>query len=661
MDFPAQLLPPWLARFVEAVAESTQTPVDLAGMVALGILATVLAGKIEVEVAGDWHEPANLYVVVALPPGERKSAVFGLCVSPIVQLERELTDRTELERLQSELRGGITEGLMKRAQRRAAIADTELEREEATTEALQHAEELAVNRPGPRPRLFTADATPEAVGRLLAENHGRVAILSSEGELFALLAGRYSKSPNLEVFLKGHAGDPIRVDRRNGPPEIVDRPALTVAVTVQPDVLLKAGLVSEFRARGVFARMLFSFPTTNVGYRSVRSEPIPAKVMAEYDTRVRELGRLEASLDVTGDQRAYRLHLTSVAMEKFTQFRASLEERLRPGGDLRDSADWANKLAGALMRIAGLLHVAAGGPAVLEQTISEETVTNALAFSDYLIAHAKVGLAIAGSDPRSALATRTLAWVRSRSLLEFTQRDAHRALHGSGATPEEVGAVLSFLEQHEYVRELGSERRQGRPSRRFIVNPEVHERQNLAACQNPLRNPVSGGSDPSVTQGGDSEALADPPKLEPEPEHPSEGPIATDESPEVKMGISPDAAQATEPPPTPSADVSHVRTASKIGALRGGGDEASYLLPLPFEDVQLGPEEEAALIRAKKILGAHEVPSAKLWEEANALCGDEFKTWYAVFRATGKAKNFGDISAEDLRRVIARRIQGRSA
>jgi hypothetical protein len=47
--FPVQVLPGWLGEYVAAVATATQTPLDLAGMLALAVLATVAAGAVEVQ------------------------------------------------------------------------------------------------------------------------------------------------------------------------------------------------------------------------------------------------------------------------------------------------------------------------------------------------------------------------------------------------------------------------------------------------------------------------------------------------------------------------------------------------------------------------------------------------------------------------------------
>ena len=82
------------------------------------------------------------------------------------------------------------------------------------------------------------DITPEKLGQTLAENGERLAIVSDEGGVFDIMAGRYSNGvPNLDVYLQSHAGGAVRVDRGNRPPVMMNHPALTIALSPQPDVL----------------------------------------------------------------------------------------------------------------------------------------------------------------------------------------------------------------------------------------------------------------------------------------------------------------------------------------------------------------------------------------------------------------------------------------
>jgi replicative DNA helicase len=87
--FPVEVLPGWLGEYVAAVATATQTPPDLAGMLALAVLATVAAGAVEVQPRPGWREPLCLFVAVGMDAGARKSAVFTALTRPVADFERD--------------------------------------------------------------------------------------------------------------------------------------------------------------------------------------------------------------------------------------------------------------------------------------------------------------------------------------------------------------------------------------------------------------------------------------------------------------------------------------------------------------------------------------------------------------------------------------------
>ena len=135
---------------------------------------------------------------------------------------------------------------------------------------------------GARPGCCRADLGPAgaAGGRSPGRAPGhlrRIALLSPEGDVFDQMAGRYNQQvgPNLGVYLKGHAGDLLKVDRRGRPPEYVERPCLTIGLSIQPEVL--QGLASRpgFRGRGLLARFLYSLPQSLVGHRQPGPHPSP--------------------------------------------------------------------------------------------------------------------------------------------------------------------------------------------------------------------------------------------------------------------------------------------------------------------------------------------------------------------------------------------------
>jgi len=88
-DFPVDSLPESMATFVRELSVSTQTPSEMAGILALGVLSTAFQSKYEVEITPDWREPLCLYPVAVAPPGERKSAVISALSSPVYEYEAE--------------------------------------------------------------------------------------------------------------------------------------------------------------------------------------------------------------------------------------------------------------------------------------------------------------------------------------------------------------------------------------------------------------------------------------------------------------------------------------------------------------------------------------------------------------------------------------------
>jgi hypothetical protein len=100
--FPVDVFPEWLADQVTAVAEATQTPLDLAASVVLACLSTAAGGKVLVRVDRSWVEQVNLYTVTALPTGSRKSPVFRAVTSPLSVAEEALREQAAERRLEAE-------------------------------------------------------------------------------------------------------------------------------------------------------------------------------------------------------------------------------------------------------------------------------------------------------------------------------------------------------------------------------------------------------------------------------------------------------------------------------------------------------------------------------------------------------------------------------
>ena len=205
--FPTEAFSPWLRALVESEATATQTPVDLAAMLALATLATACQKKVEVLIRPGWREPVNLFVVVSMPPGSRKSVVFADMTAPLLEWEHAEAQRMRTIMAEGETERKIAEGRLRLAQDAAAKAPA-TEQAAAGTEALRLARALDAMTTPTVPRLIADDTTVEKLTSLVAAHGGRMAVLSAEGGIFDIMSGRYSAGglPNFDVFLKAHAG-----------------------------------------------------------------------------------------------------------------------------------------------------------------------------------------------------------------------------------------------------------------------------------------------------------------------------------------------------------------------------------------------------------------------------------------------------------------------
>jgi replicative DNA helicase len=474
--FPVEVLPGWLGDYVAAVATATQTPPDLAGMLALAVLATVAAGAVEVQPRPGWQEPLCLFVAVGMDAGARKSSVFTAMTRPLVEFERQqattampaITETATLRRIAEQAAAAAE----------AAASKAPLERaEEAQAEAVARAAEAANLVVPPAPRWLVDDATPEALAGLLA-TYGRIALLSPEGDVFDQMAGRYNQAagPNLGVYLKGHAGDLLKVDRRGRPPEYVERPCLTIGLAIQPEVLRGLADRPGFRGRGLLARFLYSLPPSMVGRRQPGAPPVPPTVANPY---VVELEALAASLATPAGQDPTVLTLDPAAGELLLGFECELEPRLAAGsGDLAQLAGWAAKLAGATSRLAGLLHLAGHLRDGWARPIAADTLAGAIRLANYLVEHARAVFDLMGADPRLDDARWLLDWINRTDRTQFSRRDAHAAApRGRFPKATDLDPALRLLEEHGWLRRLDPEpsrdhHGRGRPpSPRFLVNP----------------------------------------------------------------------------------------------------------------------------------------------------------------------------------------------
>ena len=455
--FPADTLPPAVRDYVKAVAETTQTDLGMAAVASLAILSICLQGKYRIWGKPDWSEPLNTYCVIVLPPAERKSAVISLMTAPLEEYEQEVNRAMDAKIIESQMKKAVLE------KERRMLEDRVSKGKADTSELADKAKEISAFQETQPLKLFVDDVTAEKLASVLAENHSKAAIVSAEGGIFDILNGIYTKNVNIDVFLKGHSGDTIRVDRIGRASESILHPTLTMLLAVQPEVLNGLMTNGTFRGRGLTARFLYAIPRSSLGDRDFYTKPIEETVKKEYTKLIRSM------LEV--DEREEPITLSEEATAVLERLFRDIEKRFRT--DLAEISDWAGKYVGAVLRIAGLLHAAQHHGFMDFLEVSMQTMENAVRIGEYFLEHAKAAYSLMGADPVNKQGEYLLSKIQNAQVREFSRRDAMRMCRGI-KTAESIQPVLNRLCEYGYIAPKPIEPVLGvgrRPSEVYLTNP----------------------------------------------------------------------------------------------------------------------------------------------------------------------------------------------
>lgn len=465
-DFPVEVLPEPGRSMVKAVSEINQVDPGMTASIYLADLSASLAKKGEVNLISH-TEPINIYTCSILPSGERKSSTLAEMTKPIYEYQARLQEAMK-DTIRVALNAHkIREVRLIKLQKTAANADNPAERKKYEREAAEVAREITENPVPKTPLLIVDDVTTEACGIHTAENNERMAVISAEGGIFDLMAGLYhEKNGNIDLYLKSHSGDSWSSHRVGREAKTMQSPALTMCLTVQPDVIREIGINKQFRGRGLLARFLYSMCKSQVGYRGRQIKSVPESIIIKYQEHIECLMDIPMNLTT--------LKLSPDAQRLWDEFYGDIENDMRENGSLHYLTDWGSKLPGATARIAGLLHFAEYGSRAGEHPISVNCVSASAAIGAYYKEHALATFGVMEEDPRIKAAKLIYDFIRKYHDTTFKVRhvlENKRALK----TSEDVMPGIKVLLERGYI--AITEKIYpgvGRPEAiEYLINPKV--------------------------------------------------------------------------------------------------------------------------------------------------------------------------------------------
>lgn len=491
---PVDALPDELRDFVVEVSESVNIAVDVPILLLLSVLSAAAGGGFEVAVGSTHREVLAIWTVAILASGERKSAAFDAVIGALRRWEsealrlhgpvfRDHRERKELATAES------------REIRRKLVKASEQERLELQRRLFDIAAKLPP--PPPSPEIISQDATPEALAQKMARQFGRAAILSDEGGLFGQMIGRYQDGGrNVDVYLKGHAGTTLKVDRVGREPDVIDRPVLTVGLTAQPEVVEQLRGDEHLRGVGVLARFLFALAQRRAGTRKYINRPVAAEVKSVFEGRLRRV--LDAALERVQAESVGLIRIEGPALRIWSAVHDEMEARLREGAAWDQIRDWGSKAPGAVARIAGCFHLFAHAERAPDVPMTPETVERAAALVEAIGDHSAAVIGSLALERSAADALAVLRWIERHRRPEFSESLLQQ--HLRTLTSERRGAALRELVDRQIVRlkPPASSRGPGRPpSAVWEVNPELLGGAAVAAGSENSANALGRASAPS--------------------------------------------------------------------------------------------------------------------------------------------------------------------
>ncbi|MFI6793640.1 YfjI family protein [Nonomuraea sp. NPDC050383] len=440
--FPLHTLPGDTGKFVDAVATYTQTPPEIAAFATIGALSAVVGSH--ATVTGQWtEETLALYLSTIADSGDGKTRAFKAVNAPIYRLETTL--RSAWDRAYKDQADALAIAETAREDLIKKVATANGPNRNKLLADLDSVKETIKELTGPpRPQLLAGDILPEALAKLMHKVGGHIAIVSAEGTFLGNICGRYNNGrPNLEfVLVSWDASEPWRPERISRDAFELDRPSLTLSLSVQPVVIEEAVASKAVTDKGLLNRFLLARPESLVGDRDMKPPAVPAHLAQAWDECVRRAfyavcpeGRM---FDDDGNP------LPPVPMQVgeegealMLDWRTRHEKRLDPNsGDLNRIKGWMSRAPGNAYRLAALLHLAAGHSP--RTVIGPEPMADALTIIDYCVPHA-IGILASddGSTPAAgkpawvqAACGHILAWIRKKGMSEFTASHVTQGLKG---------------------------------------------------------------------------------------------------------------------------------------------------------------------------------------------------------------------------------------
>lgn len=472
MPFDYDYLPDALREYVQDISERMQCPPDFAAVAAFVMMATIIGRKVGIRPKkhDNWTVIPNLWGAVIGNSGVMKSPTLGETLSPIRKLQANANEvfnkaiaESEAEAELAKMQLSINKANAKKKLAKDSNADV---KDLLKTDAPEV--EITLKR------YITNNASYEALGELMKENPN--GLLVEADEIIGLLKQLDASGQEVarSFYLTAADGDKSytfdRIMRGKG----LNIPALCLSIIggIQPFVLaeyVRQATSGGAGADGLLQRFgLMVYPDISTEWQEV--DRYPDKDAKEaVNALVNRLDELQPLIDLDAQFDDYKgvpyLKFDDEAQALFSEWRATLESRLRSGEDHHAIVSHLSKYRKLIPSLALINHLCDGG----KGAVTEKSLLRAIAYGEYLESHARRIYSSATRPDIDAAKTLLNKISHNKLTSPFKARDVYLKGWTGLDTPQKTQPAIDLLIEYNHltVEELITG---GRPTKYYHLN-----------------------------------------------------------------------------------------------------------------------------------------------------------------------------------------------
>ena len=323
VQFPLSAYPVELKNFILHANQALKFPVDYLAASILFVVSVAVGNRVRLKVKNGWEESALIYLILVGRPGVNKSHPLSFALTPLFNIEEELRQ--------------IYEAQMREY-----------------NEAKELSEDGVVSLPKPRLKeILISDITTEALYTVHSYNQQGLGLYRDEITAWINEFNRYRRGSDQQVWLSNWSNKPIKVNRKSSDTVFIKRPYVSVAGTIQTDILRDLGR-DNMDKNGFIDRLLFVFPSDQKKPYFDDNE-LNNDFLAKYENIIYRLYYLDENL--LSEQEYILVEMDTEAREIFKTWQRKNTDLINSDGLSDIVRSIYSKLDIYILRLALLLHL----------------------------------------------------------------------------------------------------------------------------------------------------------------------------------------------------------------------------------------------------------------------------------------------------------------